>query len=296
MSTERKLTMRKNPYPNEHAARIERPSRYKRFKRHNDRFGPGVHVIWGILSNGKTEVQAIRFDARRFTMRQVKTWLDKTGYEPIKLEPATKKRRNRMALAIPSRLTKQFSWQSPNGKQRGTFRSNPGGPKCAYKAGSLLYSTTRENPPSWRDKGPTYAATLYVGFSVGDKPTWKMADLVKLVKKVRRQQVTHPDSTFLYQRGVYTHQVDQHVVTEDGAQVILLNVPPVKRKFSEFRRHVITLAEIIADKFKQESVIVAIEKNGILTETIGVVADTKTSKRRIRKRTARKRTARRRSS
>lgn len=178
-----------------------------------------------------------------------------------------------MGKTVPSRLPKRFSWQNPNGRQRGTFRVNPKSKlTCAYKAGEKLYSTTRENPTSWRSKGPTYAATLYVGFSVGNKPTWKMPDLVKLVKKVRRDQVTHPDSTFLYQRGVYTHESDGNVVTEDGGQVILLNVPPVQRKFSEFRRHVIRLAEIIAKKFKQESVIVTIEKNGVLFETIGVVA------------------------
>lgn len=182
-----------------------------------------------------------------------------------------------MGKQIPTGFLKKFSWQSPDGKQRGTFRANSGGVKCAYKAGEHLYSTTRKNPPSWRDKGPTYSATLYVGFSVytgkgAAKPTWTMSDLVKLVKKVRREQVTHPDATFLYQRGVYTHEKDKYVVTENGGQVILLNVPPVKRKFNEFRRHVIRLAEIIARKFQQESVIVAIEKDGILIETVGVVA------------------------
>jgi len=177
-----------------------------------------------------------------------------------------------MSKVIPSKLPKQFSWRAPDGKQEGTFRRNPGSFKCAYKAGDRLYAT-RDNPTAWRSKGPTYAATLYVGFSVGDKPTWTMKQLVPLVKKIRKQQVGHPDSTFLYQRGVYTHKSDGKVITEDGAQVILLNVDPVTRKFYEFRRHMITLAETIAKKFKQETIIVNIEKNGILHETLGITAE-----------------------
>lgn len=197
-----------------------------------------------------------------------------------------------MAFTIPSKYPKRYSWNDPDGTQRGTFRRNPGPPKFAYKAGERLYAVTRENPTKWRSKGPTYAATLYVGFSVGDKPTWKMSDLVALVKQVRRRQVKHPDSTFLYQRGVYTHEKDGHVVTEDGGQVILLNVDPVTRKPHEFREHVIRLAEIIAEKFKQETVIVAIEKDGALHETIGVIANRPKKRKKAAKKKTVKKTAR----
>jgi hypothetical protein len=176
-----------------------------------------------------------------------------------------------MAKAIPTNVMKKFSWQSPDGKQRGTFRSNSGAPKFAYKLGEKRFSTSRRNPPVWSDRGPTYSATLFVGFSVGDKPTWNMDDLVKLVKRVRRSQVKHPDSSFLYQKGIYTHESGGEIVTEDGAQVIILNVPPMVRKHSVFRKHMIKLAEIICRDMKQETVIVRIEKNGVLDETIGVI-------------------------
>lgn len=182
-----------------------------------------------------------------------------------------------MAIAIPHALSKHFSWESPDKSKQGTFRANPGKPVFAYKAGEQRFAV-RNNPIDWESgKEPTYSANLFVGFSVKNKPVWTMNDLVKLVKEVRRRQVKHPDSSFIYQRGVYTHLKKekgdkQYVVTEDGAQVILLNVVPMKKNFALFRKHVIRLAEIICERLEQDTVIVRIDKNGIAEETIGVIA------------------------
>ena len=176
-----------------------------------------------------------------------------------------------MSTAIPANIAKRFSWQSPDGKQRGTFRANPEPPRFAYKDGERRFSS-RKNPADWSSKGPTYSATLFVGFSVGNKPVWTMNDLVSLVKRVRIKQVKHPDSSFVYQKGIYTHESNGMVVTEDGAQVIILNVPPMIRKLSVFRKNMVALAETICREMKQETVIVRIDKNGIAQETIGVIA------------------------
>lgn len=77
------------PYPNEHAARIRDPRRYVRFRRENDKFGPGIDAIWGVTSQGKVELQAIRFDAKRYTVAQAKAWLKRNNYSPIEFEPAS---------------------------------------------------------------------------------------------------------------------------------------------------------------------------------------------------------------
>jgi hypothetical protein len=243
---------------------------YVRHKRVNDKFGKGIHPVFGFFKRGGSRVQSIRFDASRFTVTQAKKWLRGHDFKSIKFEPAT--RRNIMPKAIPTVPVKKFSWQSPDGKQRGTFRANPDSkPVFAYKAGERRFSTARANPAAWADKGPTYTATLFVGFSVGDKPTWTMDYLIRLVKRVRIKQVKHPDSSFLYQKGIYTHESNGKVVTEDGAQAIILNVPPMVRKHVVFRRHMIKLAETICRDMKQETVILRIDKNGVLDETIGVI-------------------------
>jgi hypothetical protein len=79
------------PYPNEHAVRITSPSKYKNFRRSNDKFGPGVSVTWGITDKGEVEVQSLRFDKTKFDTKQVKSWLsDHKNIKPIKIEPAKK--------------------------------------------------------------------------------------------------------------------------------------------------------------------------------------------------------------
>ena len=83
------------PYPNEHAARINDPKKYKRIRRVNNKFGPGLHAIFGFVSEaegagkGGGELQAIRFDRSKFTPQQAKEWLEEHDYK-TGLEEATK--------------------------------------------------------------------------------------------------------------------------------------------------------------------------------------------------------------
>lgn len=79
------------PYPNEHAARIENPDKYDSFRRQNDKFGKGIHAIWGIIKGPprKSELQSIRFNKNKFTVAQAKEWLKGHDIEYIKFEPAS---------------------------------------------------------------------------------------------------------------------------------------------------------------------------------------------------------------
>lgn len=77
------------PFPNEHAARLKDPGKFIRFRRQNDRGGPGVDFIFGVAKDQKTEIQAIRFDKNKFTVAQAKQWLTDHNFKPISFEPAT---------------------------------------------------------------------------------------------------------------------------------------------------------------------------------------------------------------
>ncbi len=79
------------PYANEHAARINDPDKYAKIRRQNDKFGDGIHALWGVLDNGKTEVQAIRFDKGQFTAAEAKQWLKDNDYKPMEFEEAAAK-------------------------------------------------------------------------------------------------------------------------------------------------------------------------------------------------------------
>lgn len=82
---ERNLEMR--PYPNEHAARIEDPDQFDRFRRKNNEFKPGIHVIHGIKDEERL-IQSIRFDSDLFTADEAKAWLKEHDFEYILFEEA----------------------------------------------------------------------------------------------------------------------------------------------------------------------------------------------------------------
>ena len=70
------------PYIGEHSARLTNPDQYDEFRRENDKFGIGIHAIWGIKLKPKrtAELQAIRFDAKKFTPAKAKQWLKDHDY------------------------------------------------------------------------------------------------------------------------------------------------------------------------------------------------------------------------
>jgi len=86
---ERKLEMR--PYPNEHAARIEDPEQFDSFRRKNNEFKTGIHVIHGIKDNERL-IQSIRFDSDMYTPEEAKAWLERNEFEYIKFEDAIEER------------------------------------------------------------------------------------------------------------------------------------------------------------------------------------------------------------
>ena len=80
------------PLANEHSARMRSPAAYERFTRTNDKFGPGIHAVWGVkIVEGKDvlELQAIRFDAAKFTPAEAKVWLSEHKHSPMTFEPAS---------------------------------------------------------------------------------------------------------------------------------------------------------------------------------------------------------------
>lgn len=89
------------PYANEHAARLHDPRKYDEFRRENDAGGPGVDFIYGIWTEDgerKSEIQAIRFDAKKFTPSEAKKWLKDHDYDPIEFEEATGEDEGRRSL------------------------------------------------------------------------------------------------------------------------------------------------------------------------------------------------------
>ena len=84
-------SLEQRPYPNEHAARLVDPGQFDRFRRKNNDFAQGIDSIYGIKGDDPVRLQALRFDAARFTVSEAKKWLSDHDYTPISFEPATGK-------------------------------------------------------------------------------------------------------------------------------------------------------------------------------------------------------------
>jgi hypothetical protein len=61
---------------------------------------------------------------------------------------------------------------------------------------------------------------------------------------------------------------DRKVVTEDGAQVVIFNFS--KSSDRAFTNQMIHLADVIAEQLKQETVILEIQRGGIVEESMGI--------------------------
>lgn len=91
------------PYANEHSARVSNPDKYDTFARKT--IAPGVDVILGI-KNGKSEVQAYRFDKDKFTPEQAKKWLKDHDIKYIAFEPAKDEKKEE---SKPEKLIRYFN-------------------------------------------------------------------------------------------------------------------------------------------------------------------------------------------
>ena len=83
------------PFVNEHAGRLKLPSDFKDFRR--KKLTDGIDAIYGVKSDGKTEIQSLRFDSSKFTETQAKAWLKNNNFKPILFEPSIGKKEKKMA-------------------------------------------------------------------------------------------------------------------------------------------------------------------------------------------------------
>jgi len=93
------------PFPTEHSLRLESPKKYKKFRRENNKFGSGIDAIWGITSDGKAELQAVRFKKDKHNVEDVKAWAKKNNKTPISITPAKNHDEGAPAPASASSIT-----------------------------------------------------------------------------------------------------------------------------------------------------------------------------------------------
>lgn len=133
--------------------------------------------------------------------------------------------------------------------------------KGSFHPGGTLRSHGARHNPAEQIKGKTISARLFVGLSVKNKPKWTPKNVIDIVSAVRTKQIHDPSASFLSQTGVYQHQDGKHVVKERSVQVIVIDTHGTPQK--AFENQMTAMAETIARRLKQESVIVDVQVNGV---------------------------------
>jgi hypothetical protein len=118
--------------------------------------------------------------------------------------------------------------------------------------------------------GGGYAARIFVGLNVGKEQGFTIEDLIEKVVRIRRAQGEVPNASILAQRGIYEDR--QHeIVDEESAQIIIIDMSGANKR--AFVDEMSDLAEKLCDEMKQESVILEIQKRGIVTDVYTVTGE-----------------------
>lgn len=114
------------------------------------------------------------------------------------------------------------------------------------------------------------AARFFVGLNVGVETKWTERDVVDAVVKIRRAQGAVPGASILSQRGIYEDQ-SRRIIDEPSVQVIIIDFDGVEQ--GTFTKEMIALGEQLARDLQQETVLLEIQKRGVVEDQYTLTPD-----------------------
>jgi len=163
---------------------------------------------------------------------------------------------------------RRASWGGPN---PGGFTPNPTS-KIVWSGPRHAFDIHRNPVVATKGKTKkTAAVRFFIGFAVGGVERWTMDDLIRIVREIRDEQMEHPDATFVAQTGVYSYkEAGKHsdtVVTENGAQLIIVNMNEWGVRKKKFYKQMQELGEELCHRLEQELIFAEWQINGLIKET-----------------------------
>jgi len=153
------------------------------------------------------------------------------------------------------------------------FIPNPCGEFRNPKTGKIWIpdeepKTFRKNPFEYSDWGPPSSARLFVGLRVGrgefEGEEIDPEEVRDATMEVRLEQVGEEyGASFISQKGHWYDKKKKEVVPEDSLQIFLY---PGDEGWEKFKKNVKALAEELADRFGQESIIMEFQHEGRVVE------------------------------
>ncbi len=133
----------------------------------------------------------------------------------------------------------------------------------------------RANPTALLSK-KTLAGVLLCGLQEGEGKRAKkhtMAEVIRIVKTARVEQVGSADASFLSQHGLYTHHGSGNVITEQSVRIIIIKVTGPEETDKQFTENIARIGEELCVRLGQETVIMERQVNGMVKSTYLVTAE-----------------------
>lgn len=167
---------------------------------------------------------------------------------------------------------------APNAEPIRDARGGAGGRWRHCEAGSfepreMLYAP---NGIKWESYNGL-SGYFFIGLNVGDKRKWGLWDVVDSVRSLLRGMGREEDSSYIVQRGVYTHAKEEgqpddaprKVVEEPSVQVVVFDSYPATKP-EVFVKQMQDIGAALAEKLQQETIIVDVRRANVSVGTFGM--------------------------
>ncbi len=120
----------------------------------------------------------------------------------------------------------------------------------------------RRNPPVTWSRPGVCAGRIVLALARNGKRTGTVRDVSAAVAGLQRSRGQTSTASVASQSGVYEHKSDGKIAVEHGAQVAIISTE--RTTVARFSKGLVKIAEALAAEFKQEEVLVEVQKDGVV--------------------------------
>lgn len=139
-----------------------------------------------------------------------------------------------------------------------------------FKPTGPLVPQSRSQELARREPLSRLSARFFVGLNVGTETKWTERDVVDAVVRIRRAQGATPGASILSQLGIYEDQ-QRRIINEPSVQIIIIDFDGVPQ--DAFTKEMIALGEQLARELQQETVLLEIQKRGVVEDQYTLTPD-----------------------
>lgn len=145
------------------------------------------------------------------------------------------------------------------------WRPGEKAPMAYYDAHGKVRARAKEDVERLGSGG--YTARIFIGLNVGPRTAWTTEQVVQDVAKIRKGQRRDASATYIAQLGTYEDRQGR-LIEEPSVQVIIIDFEGLSKE--AFTKDMAQLCEQLRRDFQQETIILEIQKRGIVEDVYSI--------------------------